>query len=85
MEFYSLVKIDSEQLIADIILYENGELSGYFYNYKQLHLFINWEDYLDFVQTAEGIDYDKTKLIKEGIMEENDEQIQKARDILYSA
>ncbi len=70
MNFYSLVEKDTQELLADIIEFENGEFVGYFYRFKQLQAFINKDDMDDYIKFNRDLDGLDIELIKDGVEEE---------------
>ena len=82
MEFYSLVNKDNDELLADIIEFENGEYVGYFHKSKELQTFINKEDMSDYIENDIDLFGLCMELFHEGVVE--DEDLNDAKDILYS-
>jgi len=69
MEFYSLVNEETEELIADIIKFENNHFVAYFFKYKIIQVFISIFDLSDYMKNHEDFDEIKWKLIKDGVKE----------------
>jgi hypothetical protein len=87
MEFYSLVKIDSEKLIADIVEFENNQYAFYCYDTNNVCILNNKQELHEYILKS----YTYTKLIKDNVSDDEEEEdksnykIMKAMDILYSA
>jgi hypothetical protein len=66
MEFYSVVKIKDDEMIADIVEFESGEICIYWHSDKSILLYLSmaefWNDYI------KGSTF---KIIKDGV-DEND-------------
>jgi hypothetical protein len=55
MEFYSLVNEETEELIADIIKFENNHFVGYFFKNKIIKEFISIFDLSDYMEQSQGL------------------------------
>ena len=69
MVFYSLINQETEDLLADIIEFENGQYVGYFYLSQALYVFIDREDLNDFIKCDRFLEGLNIELIKEGVEE----------------
>jgi hypothetical protein len=82
MEFYTLINSDSEIVLADIIEFPNGQFAFYSFESEKLYVYGNKQEMLGFIDNM----HPNSELIKEGVYEmDDDEKIQKAMNLLYSA
>ena len=70
MEFYYLIDEETNELIADIVKFENEHFVGYFHKFKILQEFIDIFDFYDYMKNSKDLDGLKWKLIYEEIIEQ---------------
>jgi hypothetical protein len=64
MKFYSVVEKESEKLLWDLVEFENGNISGYSYEYNVIFIYDSLNEFIE----LEG--KENEQIIEDGIREE---------------